>query len=403
MNNAELIIRWYGLLLVLGFAFAPWVRLLCAQLPDRGATIVRPVALLGTVFPLWFLAGIGFLPYSTAGLWVTMAFAGAGGWFTVYRRHLIDAGWIRSLGLSELLTLVTFVVYVWLRGFTPNIDNTEKPMDMALLSASARAESIPPDDPWFSGEPINYYYLGYLVHGSVSRMAGVPTEYGFNLALATTGSMAIVVAAGLGFNLARQWGTRRVAVGAGLGAAFLVVVAGNMYAPVQYLKAPRATVDADWWDQVDGVGWRSSRIVCDGARVDNVCDGDTGAIATINEFPSFSFLLGDLHPHVMALPFTLMALALAFNLLLFGMESNSSGQTSILLVFGLTGALIGSLYALNSWDYPTFLLIGLLGLAVAVRTLGATRSGPGGRCISPRIACCVAAVLCEVQCASRTI
>ena len=258
MTNAEAIVRWYGLLLIVSVAFAPWVRLLCAHLPDRGGAIVRPVALIGAIFPLWFLAGIGILPYSSAGLWVTVAVAGITGWITVYRRQLNDAGWIRSVGASEILALAAFLVYVWLRGFTPNIDDTEKPMDMALLSASARAESIPPDDPWFSGETINYYYLGYLVHGSVSRMAGVPTEYGFNLALATTGSMAIVAAAGVGFNLARRWGTRRIAIGAAVAAAFLVVVAGNLYAPVQFLRSPTATVDAIWWDQH---GWSRLAIV----------------------------------------------------------------------------------------------------------------------------------------------
>lgn len=367
MSNAEAVIRWYGLLLAVSIAFAPWVRLLCARLPDRGATIVRPIALLGTIFPLWFLAGLDILPYSTAGLWVIVIVAGAGGWIVAFRSKLIDAGWLRALGASEILAVATFLVYVWLRGFTPNIDNTEKPMDMALLSASARAESIPPDDPWFSGEPINYYYLGYLVHGSASRMAGVPTEFGFNLALATTGSMAIVGAAGLGFNLARRWGTRRVAVGAAAGAAFLVVVAGNMYAPVKFLEAPGTTVDADWWDQENGIGWRSSRIVCDGPSLNNQCYTDGGAVETINEFPAFSFLLGDLHPHVMALPFTLMALGLAFNIFLLGDRSDSVSRRDAVLTFGLCGALTGSLYALNSWDYPIFLLIGLIGAVAAVR------------------------------------
>ena len=41
-------------------------------------------------------------------------------------------------------------------------------------------------------------------------------------------------------------------------------------------------------------------------------------IQPIDEFPGFSFLLGDMHPHVLALPFVLLALAVAFNVLLEG-------------------------------------------------------------------------------------
>ena len=39
---------------------------------------------------------------------------------------------------------------------------------------------------------------------------------------------------------------------------------------------------------------------------------------TINEFPSFSFMLGDLHAHVLAIPFTLLALAFALQVALDG-------------------------------------------------------------------------------------
>jgi uncharacterized membrane protein len=39
---------------------------------------------------------------------------------------------------------------------------------------------------------------------------------------------------------------------------------------------------------------------------------------TINEFPWFSFLLADLHAHVLALPFTLLAAGFSVQVALFG-------------------------------------------------------------------------------------
>jgi uncharacterized membrane protein len=50
-----------------------------------------------------------------------------------------------------------------------------------------------------------------------------------------------------------------------------------------------------WW-------WRASRVLQDYAL-------DGGPREIIDEFPMFSYLLGDLHPHVLAMPFALLATA----------------------------------------------------------------------------------------------
>ena len=213
-----------------------------------------------------------------------------------------DRAWLRSLMLVEVASLLFFAAYVWLRGYTPQILGTEKPMDVAFLASSMRAVSIPPPDPWFAGEPINYYYVGYLLYGAVGRLSGVAPEIGFNLALATVFSTTAVAAFGVAWNAIRPWLGPRLAVAGGLFAIFAVASSGNLYAPWRLIQDPSSTVSAWWWDGITGIGWRSSRIVCDGARVDNRCPFP--ATETINEFPFFSFLLGDLHPHLMALPFT---------------------------------------------------------------------------------------------------
>jgi YYY domain-containing protein len=70
----------------------------------------------------------------------------------------------------------------------------------------------------------------------------------------------------------------------------------------------------------------------------------------IDEFPFFSFLLGDMHPHVLALPFILLALALALNLF-------RSGERLDWPEVGLLGLLVGALGFLNFWDLPTYGLI----------------------------------------------
>src|SRR5215213_7545124 len=355
MSWVEAAARWYLVLAAVTWAFFPAVSWLCRALPDRGVTLARPIAIRAAVYPAWLLASFHLMPFSGIAVTAVVIVAAVLGWVLLIRRRQEDRAWLRSLVLVEVASLLLFTAYLWLRGFTPQILGTEKPMDVAFLASSTRAVTIPPLDPWFAGQPINYYYLGYLLHGAISRLSGVAPEIGFNLALATIFSTTAVAAFGVAWNAVRPWFGPRLAAASGLFAVFAVAISGNLYAPSRLIRDPSGTVSAWWWDSVTGIGWRSSRIVCDGARVDNRCPFP--ATETINEFPFFSFLLGDLHPHLTALPFTIVALGLAWNLALRALAPAGAPDRGWLARVGVSGALVGSLYAINAWDLPTFLLL----------------------------------------------
>jgi hypothetical protein len=63
-------------------------------------------------------------------------------------------------------------------------------------------------------------------------------------------------------------------------------------------------------------GWWPSRVVWDERPGWNPATQQIEMVRgyAITEFPFFSFWLGDMHPHVMALPFGVLALALALNI-----------------------------------------------------------------------------------------
>jgi len=106
----------------------------------------------------------------------------------------------------------------------------------------------------------------------------------------------------------------------------------------------------------------------------------------IDEFPFFSFLLGDNHPHVLALPFVLLAIALAFNLLLrqTNRPRNEAGPHLAAdrplpspwwnpaafaldhdwVLFFFSALILGALGFLNTWDLPIYL--GLVVLAYGI-------------------------------------
>ena len=357
---------WYLVLIAVSWAAAPWVALLCPRLGDRGAGIARPVGLLLTVFPTWWLSSVHAIPWSTVGLWVTVVVVALVGYGLALRRRLLDRRWLAAMLAAEVIALAAFGLYIWFRGFQPLIGMTEKPMDSLFLASSMRTDQMPPPDPWFAGQPINYYYLGYLINGAAGRMAQVPEGVAFNLALASTFSMTVAVASSVAFNVVRRFASLGRAVAAGCLGAFFVAWSGNTDSFLRFFRDMQAERTGFWWS---GLGWLSSRVIVDSS-------GDQ----PISEFPAFSFVLGDLHPHVMALPFVLTSLLLAFNLLALAppamwrlrrgeqptaMASRSVSSLRWWSTVVVSGALIGSLYALNSWDLPTYLLIAAVAVWVA--------------------------------------
>jgi YYY domain-containing protein len=362
MSSIEAAGRWYLVLVAITWAYAPATRAITSRLPDRGATIARPLALLAFVYPAWLLASLDVVPFARATL-VAPAFPIAAGWLIAMRRGWISRSWLGQLAIAEGAGLLSFAGYLWLVGFRPDIVWGEKPMDAAFIASSARTTSIPPPDPWLAGEHINYYYLGHLILGTVMRMARVDLGHGFNLSMATAFSMAAVACAGLGFNAVRRWWSRSQALTVGVVAALFLLIAGNLLAPKNLLLHPSSTLAANWRK---GVGWDSARVLQDAG----VLPGKPPR-PVITEFPFFSFLIGDPHAHVLALPFTVTALALILQLVLIGLFDHANWRSlASASRIAATGFVVGALYPMNSWDYPTYMAIALMSLLVAMSGTG---------------------------------
>ncbi len=170
----------------------------------------------------------------------------------------------------------------------------------------------------------------------VVKLTAVAPDEGYNLAVAALFGLAAAAVFTVAGTL---WATARGdrgAVRAGLAGVGLVLVAGNLEGARLLIADGGPLRDYDWF--------AASRVIPD----------------TITEFPWFSFLLGDLHAHVLAIPFTLLALAFVLQAALAG--PRLAGRGRALLEGGAAALAIGFLYAVNSWSYPV--LAGLLVLAV---------------------------------------
>ena len=257
---------------------------------------------------------------------------------------------------------------VWVRSFTPAVVDTEKFMDVAFLSSIWRAPHLPPPDPWLSGEPINYYYFGHYLMALLAKVLGTQPGTAFNLAIALIFALTAVVVFGVATNIVAAMRRTREA---SLLRSF-PPVSPRLLRPDRGQPGRGAALVAtgDTARQRRGRATGESLGVLAAAR-SLAAIRLVGAVArrrpdTINEFPAFSFILADLHAHVLALPFAALAILVALNLLLGEGEGLAAfgAPRWRFLTLGVIALCLGALFAINGWDFPTYLGLALLALIV---------------------------------------
>ena len=363
---------FFALVEVVGLAAAPLAALAFGRLPGAGLGFAKPLGLLLITWAVWMVGSVGIAAYTTTTVLVAaalMALAGGlvAGRQSVLRSRLAEprgtgwwarrrADWIAARALpaddparrrlwigSEVVFAVVFFAMVLLVAYSPDVWGTEKPMDMAFINATNASSSFPPHDPWMAGEDLNYYYLGHLALAMIIRIAGVAPDHGYNLSIAlivALAATAVFTLAGTLWAAARERldDVRGGPVAAGVAAVIVCLILGNLAGVREWLDAANPPGDYDWF--------APSRVIP----------------GTINEFPWFSLLLGDLHAHVLALPFTFVALGFALQVALVGPRGDAVWRG---VAEGLAAGLaIGALYAINTWSYPV--AAGLLVLAAVI-------------------------------------
>lgn len=352
------IVWWYAATLVATIACVPVTLSIFGRTAGRGAGFARPVAMIAAVWPTWFVSSWfgGLNLWSGAFLWAFLILIGVIGWIRLIPQQSLSRETFAHFAIAELVYAVAFGAFLWFRGFVPALDSTEKPGELMMLSSVMHSTSMPPSDAWLSGQHLNYYYLGYAIWGGFGKMTGIAPAEVFNLGLVSTFAMAVVAIAGvIAMVLGRFYGHWASRIGGIVGMAMALII-GNPWSATQVL---RGDIGERYWS---GIGWLASRFMTDSA------DPNYG-YNPITEFPSFSFILGDLHPHVMALPFVTTALGISWVLLTLGRVSEGESLRRNAGTIILCGGFLGSLYMMNSWDFPTY--AGIAALALLLGSVGA--------------------------------
>ncbi|MDA1279248.1 MAG: DUF2298 domain-containing protein [Chloroflexi bacterium] len=358
---------------LIGLAAFPLVARSFPVLADRGWAISKPIGMLLVATGVWLISYTRLAPNTPATWWAFLFILG------MVSLWLLKSDWRRLrksftrrwrvIVTIELIFIVFFLMFLSMRAFDPAASGTEKPMDLMMLTAVTSAEYAPPEDLWLAGEPVAYYYFGYWIYGGVNAMGGTAPAIAFNVGIAlVAGLAASVIAAFVTTLIMRDGVSQKAALFAGGASSVMLVIVSNLsglwtllditkvapdsllnwYRGDAYVRISNVVTwrpDDFWW------WWKSSRIINSYGDSGNELD------FTIQEYPFFSFLLGDFHPHLMSIPFVLAGVTVLTALFMTHRSITFGVLRRNIPAFLITAVIVGSSGFINFWDVGLLLLL----------------------------------------------
>jgi len=310
------VVLWVATLTFLRLSLQPYLERTFTTL---GAPLSYSVSILLFTGFSWYLGWLG-IPVVFSMLPFTMIFV----WYL--SRGAYTYPHLKACLRWDAVFAFGFLSALMVRFVNPSISFAEKFMDHAFLASVMRSPVVPPLDPWYAGGTLKvYYYLGYWMFGSLGVLTGIPSTVLFNLVLPTVFGLTLVNAVLVGHLLLPRFRWVPAAVFFLVNPSFLLLLLQG--------------------EGISTVLWESTRTISN----------------TITEFPLFSIIWGDVHPHVMGLFNQVFLIAL---LLIATQQWHSMGGKARLTLITLCALSLGTMPPLNSWDVllyaPIMLLFGVL-------------------------------------------
>ena len=410
-------LRWYLVLFTIGIIFFPYARRFFPNFIDQGYVFGKTIGILLLSYSALILGVAKIAPFTQVELYGLLGLFAIGS-FVILRmkfegplanarssNRLRDSSTspqndnkklLLVIVFEELLFLCSFLFLVFIRGQEPSIHSLEKYMDFGFMQSILRAKYFPPLDMWLSadpthpaGYPINYYYFGHLTGALLIRLTGISSTIGYNLILATIFGQGITLTFSLVASMVKV--LKRVGeftlVLYGLLGTFIVNLGGNLHTIYLFTSGYAVDSPKPFW-QIFSYEATKKLAQCAFNSLtftqSATCQTSywypnaTRFIPfTIHEFPSYSYVVADLHGHVFDIPFVLLTLALLF--VFFVKASTNQGQGPrakgqnfieilriilhskfLILNSILFGFMAAVHYMTNAFDGPIYMLLAIV-------------------------------------------
>lgn len=379
---------WFLWLQLAAFLVLPWSLPLFSSLKDNGYGLSKILGFLTSGLLTWILVSWDLFKFNSTTCILSVIIIGVFGIVNSYRKrkYLIDlARSSRNIWLvTEIVFTLAFLSVLLLRYMNPDLWDSyrggEKPMELGYLTSIGRSSELPPYDPWFAGGVINYYYFGWFLLAVPMRTLGILPEITFQLGIATFVSLAVIGVWTLAVNLIRSTADSRISNRKNLSSSLILGTLAVLFFSVfgtfdairrhhqRFSEISSWNFLSDWpfiGSLVETFGglWAWVR----GTRVDTFDWWGPSRVNSgnfdITEFPFFTFLFGDLHPHLMGMCLFALVLCLCFS---YAIHCRNGEQKSSALIAVATGIGLAVVRMTNTWDFPTLVLISIASLLYGI-------------------------------------
>lgn len=347
---------WWGMILVLGGTFMPVTSLLFRKFDDRGWMFSKVIGVAVTGYVVWLLVVLKLIPFTSFTCMVVTVVCMAVNLWTALRLRRGEIDIMPENGgnlifRQEVLFFLVFLLWSYIAGFRPAAYGTEKFMDFGFMQSMMKSTTLPAIDMWYAQEPMNYYYGGQYFAVFLTKLTTTSVEITYNLMRTLIAAFAFL----LPFSLVRQMlrdrmeGEERkypevIATVGGLLAGGAVSLSGNMHYVIYSKIIPlvnkltgSTAESSDYWFP------NATRYI--GHDPENMD-------RTIHEFPSYSFVLGDLHAHVINVFFVLTVVGI-----LYGWLRSNKGKSFLQPAVFMLGLLLGIFQFSNTWDFAIYYVV----------------------------------------------
>lgn len=374
------VFQWWLVILFIGIIYLPLTSIIFSRFFDKGYIFSKLLGIALASYTVFLFGILRIIPFGqNSSIFITLLLAIIIYLLLPWKFGIVSffkANWKIFL-LEEIIFLSALFFWSYIHGFNPDIHGLEKYMDFGFINSILRSDYFPPLDMWFPPEPINYYYFGHLITAFLTKISSLPSALTFNIMLSTLFAFCLAQTFSIGANLfyfsRDKIDTKKLKLKlfiAGMLTAILTTLGGNLHIIYAFFEPYKVDEPKPVWELAfNPINFPNSYWYPNATRY---------IYHTIHEFPVYSWVVADVHGHVLDIPYVLLLIALLlsifvkadkpddknkdttkFGLLLQNAKIKQFAKLFLLhpLWIALLGFILAIMYMTNAWDGAIYLLL----------------------------------------------